>query len=151
MVLKKRRITHTELTKYPTDKWTAQHLREATPWGKGLKFLIRDRDRKYAMHFSAVAVYFGIKQLKTPYRTSQANGICERFRGSLRRECLDHVLIQEGRHLEWVVKEHTTYFNQERPHLGIDQCIPNHIELPKSKPTSGRITSKAILSGLHHS
>jgi hypothetical protein len=71
--------------------------------------------------------------------------------GSLRRECLDHILIHEGRHLERVVKEYTAYFNQERPHQGIDQRIPNYYDLPKSKPTSGRITSKAILGGLHHS
>ena len=66
--------------------------------GKGPKYLIRDRDKKYAMHFSAVEA--GIKELKTPFRTPQANGIYERFMGSLHRECLDHILIHEGRHLE---------------------------------------------------
>jgi transposase InsO family protein len=149
MELKTRRIVHTGVTKYPTDEWTAQQLREATPWGKGPKYLIRDRDRKYAVHFSAVAA--GIKELKTPYRTPQANGICERFMGSLRRECMDHVLIHNDKHLERVVKKYTAYFNQERPHQGIDQRIPDHYEVPKSKPTCGRITSKAILGGLHHS
>jgi len=89
--------------------------------GKGPKYLIRDRDSKYARHFSKMAVSSGIKELKTPYRTPQANGICERFMGSLRRECMDHILIHEGRHLEQVVKEYTTYFNQERPHQGIAQ------------------------------
>ena len=120
--------------------------------GRGPKYLIRDRDKKYATYFSAVAVSSGIKELKTPYRTPQANGICERFIGSLRRECLDHILIHDDRHLEQVTKEYTlSYFNQERPHQGIDQRVPNHYDLPKSKPTSGRITSKAILGGLHHS
>jgi transposase InsO family protein len=151
MELKTRRIVHTGITKYPTDEWTAQQLREATPWGRGPKYLIRDRDKKYAACFSAVAMGSGIKEVKTPYRTPQANGICERFMGSLRRECLDHIFIHEGRHLERVVKEYTTYFNQERPHQGIAQCIPNHYELPKSKPTSGRTISKEILGGLHHS
>lgn len=149
MELKTRRIVHTGVTQYPTDEWTAQQLREATAWGADPKYLIRDRDRKYATHFSAVAA--GIQELKTPYRTPQANGICERFMGSLRRECLDHILIYEGRHLERVVRDYTAYFNQERPHQGIAQCLPNHSDLPKSKPTSGRITSKAILGGLHHS
>jgi putative transposase len=73
----------------------------------------------------------------------------KRFMSSLRRECLDHILIHEGRQLERVVKEYATYFNQERPHQEIDQRIPNHYELPKSKPTSGRITLKEILGGLH--
>ena len=69
MELKTRRIVHTGVTKYPTDKWTAQQLREATPWGKGPKYLIRDRDKKYATHFSAVAG--NIKEVKTPYRTPE--------------------------------------------------------------------------------
>ncbi len=149
MELKTRRIVHTGVTKYPRDEWTAQQLREATPWGKGPKYLIRDRDTKYATHFSAVAA--GIKELKTPYRTPQAKGICERFMGSLRRECLDHILIHDDKHLERVVKEYAGYFNQERPHQGIEQRIPDQYELPRSKPTSGRITSKAILGGLPHS
>jgi putative transposase len=149
MELKTRRIVHTGVTKYPTDEWTAQQLREATPWGKGPKYLIRDRDKKYATHFSAVAG--NIKEVETPYRTPQANGVCERFMGSLRRECLDYILIHGDRHLERVVKEYMTYFNQERPHQGIDQRIPDQYDLPKSKPTSGPVTSKAILGGLHHS
>jgi len=151
MELKTRRIVHTGVTKYPTDKWTAQLLREATPWGKGPKYLIRDRDCKYATQFSAVAVSTGIKELETPYRTPQANGICERFMGSLRRECLDHILIHDDKYLERVTTEYTTYFDQERPHQGIEQRIPNHNDLPKSKLTTGRITSKVILGGLHHS
>jgi transposase InsO family protein len=147
--LKTRRIIHTGVTKYPTDEWTAQQLREATPWGKGPKYLIRDRDKKYATHFSAVAG--SIKEVKTPYRTPQANGVCERFMGSLRRECLDHILIHDDRHLERVTKEYTGYFNEERPHQGIAQRIPDQYDLTRSKPTRGQVTSKAILGGLHHS
>jgi len=71
--------------------------------------------------------------------------------GSLRRECLDHVLLHDGKHVQRVVREYTAYYNQERPHQGIGQRIPNHYDLLKSKPTDGRITSKAILGGLHHS
>ncbi len=119
--------------------------------GEWSKYLIRDRDSKYAMHFSAVAVSSGIKELKTPYRTPQANGVCERLMGSLRRECMDHILIHDDKHLRQVVNEYIAYFNRERPHQGIDQRIPDQYELPRSKPTSGGIISKAILGGLHHS
>jgi transposase InsO family protein len=147
--LKTRQIIHTGVTKYPTDEWTAQQLREAIPWGKAPKHLIRDRDRKYAAHFSAAAA--GIKELKTPYRTPQANGICKRFIGSLRRECVDHILIHDDKHLRRVVTEYATYFNQERPHQGIEQRIPDQYDLTRPKPTSGRIISQAILGGLHHS
>jgi putative transposase len=149
MELKTRRIIHTGVTKYPTDKWTAQQLREATPWGKGPKYLIRDRDKKYAAHFTAVAG--SIKEVKTPYRTPEANGVCERFMGSLRRECMDHILIHDDKHLRQVVTEYAAYFNQERPHQGIEQRIPDQYDQTRSKPTRGQITSKAILGGLHHS
>ena len=119
--------------------------------GKGPKYLIRDRDSKYATHFSAVAVSSGIKELKTPYRTPQANGVCERFMVSLRKECMDHILIHDDKHLRQVVNAYTAYFNRERTHQGIDQRIPEQYELPRSKPTSGRAMSKAILGGLHPS
>ena len=149
MELKTRRIIHTGVTKYPTDKWTTQQLREATPWGQGPKYLIRDHDKKYAKHFSAAAG--SIKEVEMPYRTPEANGVCERFMGSLRRECMDHILIHDDKHLQRVVTEYTAYFNQERPHQGIGQRIPNQYDLTRSKPTRGQITSKAILGGLHHS
>ena len=151
MELETRRIVHADATKFPTDEWTAQQLREATPWRRGSKYLIRDRDSKYAARFSAVAVSSGIQELKTPYRTPRANGICERFMGSLRRECLDHVLFHDGKHVQRVVKEYTVYYNQARPHQGIGQRIPGQYELPKSRPTDGWITSKAILGGLQQS
>src|SRR6266540_2125983 len=137
--LKTRRLVHTGITKYPTDEWTAQQLREATPRERGPKYLIRDRDKKYATRFSAVALGSGIKEVKTPYRTPQANGICERFMGSLRRECIDHVLIHDDKHLGRIVTEYTAYFNEERRHQGIDQRIPDYYEAPKSKPTSGHV------------
>ncbi len=145
MGLKTRRIIHTGVSKYPTDEWTAQQLRDSTPWGKGPKYLIRNRDSKYAKHFSAAAG--SIKEVKTPYRTPQANGV----HGSLRRECMDHILIHEDKHLRQVVTEYAAYFNQERPHQGIEQRIPDQYDQTRSKPTSGRIISKAILGGLHHS
>ena len=148
--LKTRRIVHVAVTASPTDEWTAQHLREATPWGEGLKYLLHDRDNKYGSYFSAVATGSGIKELRTPYRAPRANGVCERFMGSLRRECLDHTLILHGRHLTRVAREYANYFNQERPHQGIGQRIPNFYDQPKES-SKGRITSKAILGGVHHS
>ena len=147
---KTRRIVHVAVTTSPTDEWTAQQLREATPWGECPKYLLHDRDSKYGSHFSAVAVGSDIKELRTLYRAPRANGVCERFMGSLRRECLDHTLIFHGRRLTRVAREYTNYFNQERPHQGIGQRIPNFYDQPKES-SIGRITSKVILGGLHHS
>jgi transposase InsO family protein len=100
--LKTRRIVHMANTHSPTDEWTAQQLREATPWGIGSKYLLHDRDSKYGSHFSAVTVGSHIKELRTPCPAPRANGICERFIGSLRGECLDHTLIHHGRHIRRV-------------------------------------------------
>jgi len=124
---------HSAVTTSPTAESTAQQLREATPWGRGPKYLLHDRDSKYASHFSAVATGSGIQELRTPYRAPRANGICERYMGNLRSECLNHALILNDRHLLRVVKEYTKYFNQERPHQGIGQRIPNHYDRPVSR------------------
>ena len=91
--LASRRIVHFSVTAHPTDAWVAQQLREATPFGQAPHFLIRDRDSKYEQAFARVAKGTTIEILKTPYRAPKANATCEQFLGSVRRECLDHMLI----------------------------------------------------------
>ena len=101
-----RRLVHFGVTRNPTDAWVAQRLREATPFSQGQRYLIRDNDRKYGKLFTRVASGTGIEVLRTPYRAPKANAICERFLGSVRRECLDHSLILSERHLHHVMKEY---------------------------------------------
>jgi putative transposase len=152
MELHTRRIVHTAVTSFPTDEWVAQQLREATPWGEGPKYLIRDRDSKYGEQFAAVAS--GIEILKTPVRAPRGNSYCERLIGSLRRECLDHMLILDHRQLDRIVQEYRYYYNHSRPHQGIGQQIPGSLEKDNPWPTRksrGKITSLPVLSGLHHS
>jgi transposase InsO family protein len=150
MELKKRRIIHMAVTDSPTDEWTTQQLREATPCGEHPKYLIRDRDKKFGSRFSALATHSGIEVIQTPFRTPKANAFCERFMGSLKRECLDHSLILHQMHLKRLVKEYSVYFNEERPHQGIQQQIPNRSDSLPIKG-SGTINSVAFLGGLHHS
>jgi transposase InsO family protein len=147
MELKTRRIVHVAVNNSPTDEWNAQQLHEATPWGKGPKYLLHDRDSKYGSHYSAVTTGSCIKELRTPYRAPRANSICERFLGSLRRECLDHTLILHGSHLTRVMKEYSTHFNQERPHQGIGQRIPNFYDQPK-KTQKGELLPR-LSSGVY--
>jgi transposase InsO family protein len=135
------------VTRNPTDPWVAQQLSEATPFGQAPRFLIRDNDRKYGSRFTRVAKGTGIEVLRTPYRAPKANAICERWLGSLRRECLDHILILSERHLRRTLKEYIRYFNSARPHHGIAQSIPCP---PESLPHSGKIVPYPILGGLHH-
>jgi len=160
--LHSRKVVHAAVTKCPTDpqrsggsfEWAAQQLREATPWGTRPKYLIRDRDKKFGTHFAATAS--NIKILKTPIRAPKANSFCERFIGSLKRECLDHMFILYRCQLHRIVQEYIEYFNDARPHQGICQQIPNNFveqkdkSWPLSQP-SGRIASTPILGGLHYS
>ncbi len=143
-----RRIVHVAVTSNPSDAWVAQQLRESTPWGEGPKYLIRDNDSKFGQHFSAVAAGTGIKEIRTPYQAPNANAICERFFGSLRRECLDHILILNERHLQEVTGEYLHYYHQARPHQGLDQCIP--IPSGEERPQTGKVVAFPVLGGLHH-
>lgn len=148
--LKNRKIVHAAVTDAPTDRWVAQQLREATPWNTRPKFLIRDRDSKFGSEFASAAVRRGIQVLKTPYRAPKANAFCERLIGSLKRECLDHVLILNQGHLKRALSEYVHYYNQSRPHQGIRQRRPKQFDDSQTVPSMGRIVSKPVLGGLHH-
>ena len=129
--LASRRIVHFNVTAHPTDAWVAQQLREATPFGQAPRFLIWDRDDNYALTFKRVAAGSGIEILRTPYHAPKANAICERFLGSVRRECLDHILVLGESHLYRVIKEYVAFFNQARPHQGIDRIFRSGLEREK--------------------
>lgn len=147
-----RKVVHYGVTRSPGDVWVAQQVREVTPFAEGPRFLIRDNDKKYGQRFTRVAEDRQIAVLKTPVKAPRANAICERFIGSVRRECLDHILILSERHLQRVIGEYVAYFNHARPHQGIGQQIPDPpedrlrvgIELPS------RIVGCPVLGGLHH-
>jgi putative transposase len=145
-----RRLVHFGVTRNPTDAWVAQHLRNATPFGQGPRFLIRDNDSKYGTSFARVAKGTGIEVLRTPYGAPKANAVCERFLGSVRRECLDFFLILSERHLHRVMKDYQAYFNDARPHQGIEQCIPCQPEQQNGPSLGGNVISHPVLSSLHH-
>jgi putative transposase len=148
--LHSRRVVHVGVTRSPTDAWTAQQLREDTAFGVGPKYLIRDNDVKFGMGFARVAQTSHIEILKTPYYAPRANAICERFLGSIRRECLDHLLILHEKQLHRVLNAYMHYFNRARPHQGIKQQIPE--QKAGSVPPqheSGKVISFSVLGGLH--
>ena len=139
------------VTRNPTDAWAAQQLREATAFGQGPKYLIRDNDGKFGVGFARVAKTSHIEILKTPYQAPRANAICERFLGSVRRECLDHLLILHERQLQRVLNAYVHYFNQARPHQGIQQQIPEQkVGSVLAQHASGKVLSFPVLGGLHH-
>ena len=190
-------VVHVAVTRSPHETWTAQQLREVTPFGEGPDAIIRDRDGKFGGtperdgEFDRVAKGADIRVVKTPPRTpnmnrsgkvqlaaafhggprpSEARGdevavnaVMERFLGSVRRECLDHILILNERHLEAVLKEYAfEYFNNARPHQGIGQRVPvpterekcqqggNVVAFPVPCLVHRRDAAPARLGGLHH-
>ena len=115
---------HVGVTRAPNARWTAQQLRQVTPFGEGPEFIIRDNDDKFGAAFDRVARGAGIRVLKTAIEAPLMNSTCERFIGSVRRECLDHVIILGEAHLRAVLDEWVTHFNRGRPHQGIVQRVP---------------------------
>jgi putative transposase len=126
-------------------------LREATPYGQSPNYLMRDRDGKFGSCFARVAATSGIKMLTTPYHAPRTNAICERFLGSVRRECLDHLFILQEKQLHRFLPASVQYFNRVRPHQGITQQIPERYGEPVPPDhDGGKILSFPVLGGLDH-
>ncbi len=158
-----RRVVHFRVTRNPTDEWTAQMeqsaiLREATPYGEQPKYLIRDNDCKFGAAFSRVARASGIKELRIAYKAPKMNAFCERFLGTVRRECLDHLIILGAGQLGGILKEYMPYYNKSRPHQGLGQAMPQGLRLQETEATPepsgvadvGKIIAFSVLGGLHH-
>lgn len=154
MHLESRRIVSATTTTAPSSPWLAQKLRELTQFGDGPKFLLRDNDAKFGTVFDDVAYGAGIRIIRTPIRAPKANSHVERLIGSVRRECLDHVLARGHRHLQQLLDEFRAYFNDARPHQGLCQRRPNTANqlarTPLPSHRSRRVTSRPIFGGLHH-
>jgi transposase InsO family protein len=145
-----RRVVHLGVTRHPTDAWAAQQLREATPFDERPRYLIRDNDAKYGPRFARLAATSGIRVLRTPVRAPRANATCERFLGSVRHECLDHVLVLGERHLRRILREYVAYFNTARPHQGLGQAVPSASGPAPPAHPAAPIVSIPVMGGLHH-
>jgi putative transposase len=122
-----RQLVHFEVTAHPTAAWVWRQLIEATPWDRKPRYLIHDRDRVWGADFGQRASGLAIKSLRTPIRAPRANSIAERWVGTARRECLDHLIPISERHLRWVLAEFVDYYNHDRPHrsLGLQAPFPS--------------------------
>jgi putative transposase len=126
----------------------------SNPLGSTAEISIRDNDIKYGRKFKYVPESSGIKDINTSVRAPRANAICERFIGTLKLDCLDHYLILHERQLRRVVGEFVAYYNDSRPHQGIDQVVPNRFHEPRPSPSNkpeGSIVSEPVRRGLHRS
>ena len=142
----RRELVHVNVTAHPTTTWVWRQLIEATPWGRQPRYLLRDRDAVYGGDFVPRARRLGIDTLLSPSRAPRANAVAERVIGTLRRECLDHLLVVNERHLRAILAEFVRYYNAERPHRTMRLETP----VPTARPSEGPIRSGPVLGGLPH-
>jgi putative transposase len=142
----RRELVHLNVTASPTAAWVWRQLIAATPWGRAPRYLLRDRDAVYGRDVVQRTRGLGIETLLTPIRAPRANAVAERLVGTLRRECLDHVLVGNERHLRAILTEFARFYNHERPHRTLTLQTPE----PVARSTTGSIRASPVLGGLHH-
>jgi putative transposase len=151
--LSTRRVYVAGVTANPDSAWVTQQARNLAIEERlsGVRFLLRDRDAKYSGPFDAVLRAEGVRIIRTPIRAPRANAFAERFVRTVRRECLDHVLIYDRRHLERVLGAYVAHYVDERPHRGLGLAVPAGIRLaqvPGATPTL--VKRRDVLGGLIH-
>ena len=129
-----RRVRIAGITTNPVASWVTQQARnlsmDVADQANAIKFLIRDRDAKFTASFDAVFAAEGTRIIKSPVRAPRANAICERVIGTIRRECLDRMLILGRHHLQAVLAEYVEHYNVHRPHRSLDQRAPSALDTP---------------------
>ena len=144
----RRRPIHFAVTKNPTAEWTAHQVLEAFPWDSAPRFLLRDRDSIYGQAFSNAVRTLGTREVLTAPQSPWQNPYVERFIGSIRRECLDHVIIINGAGLKRILKQYFDYYERSRTHLSLEKDAP--IRRPAQSPSDGNIVEIPMVGGLHH-
>jgi len=144
----RRRILHVNVTAHPTAAWTARQLQEACGLDETPRYLLRDRDAIYGEHFHQQAAALRIKEVTTAPRSPWQNPYAERVIGSIRRECLDHMIILGERHLKRILSSYVDYYHSARTHLSLEKDTPDtRVVQPIEK---GRVIELEQVGGLHH-
>jgi transposase InsO family protein len=144
----RREIAHFNVTDSPSAFWAGQQIVEAFPWDTAPKYLIQDRDSKYGQEFVSRVESLSIKEVLISAQSSWQNPYVERVIGSIRRECLDHVIIFNEKHLRQVLKAYFRYYHESRTHLGLEKDCPKH--RPADPIDLGPVNSEPMVGGLHH-
>jgi hypothetical protein len=142
----RRQILWFGVTAHPTAEWLARQFTEAYGWRAAPHYVVRDRDAVYGDFFIRRLRAMGIRDRPTAARSPWQNGYAERLIGSIRRECLDYVVVCGERHLRHLLKSYQRYYNEARTHLSLSK------DAPVSRPIQavGSIVAKPLLGGLHH-
>jgi putative transposase len=144
----RRRVVHFNVTAHPTAAWTTQQIVDAFPDDSAPAYLIRDRDRVHGQPFRHRLKGMGIEEVLTAPHSPWQNPFAERLIGSIRRECLNHVLVLGERHLRRILTQYLAYYHQARTHLALDKDAPDL--RPIEFPAAGRIVQLPEVGGLHH-
>jgi transposase InsO family protein len=142
----RRQLLWLAVTRHPTAEWLAQQIVEAFSWNTAPIYLVRDNDGACGQAFKRRIRRMGIRDRPISPRSPWQNPYVERLIGTLRRDCLDHVLIFGERHLRQILTSYFSYYNETRTHLSLDKDAP----LPRAIQRCGTIAVTPILSGLHH-
>jgi putative transposase len=144
----RRELLHVNVTDHPTAGWTARQLVEAFPDDTAPKYLLRDRDAIYGEEFVRRVKGVGIREVLTAPRAPWQNPFVERVIGSIRRECLDHMVVLSERHLRRLLRAYLAYYNTVRPHQALEQNSPRPREV--QSPALGHVVAIPQVGGLHH-
>ncbi len=145
--LDRRRLVWINPTASPTAAWIARQITEAFPWDEAPVYLIRDRDRAYGTIFVRRVRAMGIRDRPAAAHSPWHNGHVERLIGSIRHQCLDHVIVRSEDHLRRILNAYACYYNETRTHLALSK------DAPEARPVQrvGRIVTVPLIGGLHHS
>ena len=144
----RRRVVHFNVTEHPTAEWTAQQIVEAFPDDEAPRFLIRDRDGIYGQYFQTRVANMGIEEVVCARRSPWQNPYAERLIGSIRRECLDHVIVLNERHLKRILNSYLDYYHHSRTHLSLNRNSPYKRDVEPRE--QGRVVAIPMVGGLHH-
>lgn len=144
-----RQVVHFNVTRQPTAKWTAQQIVEACPWDTLPKYLLRDRDGIYGQYFQSRVQDMGINEVKTAPQSPWQNPYVERLVGSIRRDCINTMIILNEDHLRHVLTKYLAYYHQDRTHLGLAKETPAGRSVLE-KPDHAKLVAFPRLGGLHH-
>ena len=142
--LERRKLVWINVTRHPTAEWIARQVTEAFPWAEAPRYMTRDRDRVYGGAVTHRLRAMGIRDKPIAPGSPWQNGFAERLIGSIRRECVDDIVVLGETHLRRILTRYATYYNKSRTHRWKDAPIPRPIQ------HVGRITSGPVLGGLHH-
>jgi transposase InsO family protein len=144
----RRRVVHFNVTARPTAEWTARQLVQAFPDETAPRYLVRDRDQIYGERVRRMLKVLGVEEVVTAARSPWQNAYAERLIGSLRRECLDHIVVLGEIHLLRILAGYFEYYNRARCHLSLVGDAPE--PRPAQGPELGRVVERPEVGGLHH-